>query len=109
MSAYQGENWKHFDVGQMVAGMEIVKLLQEHAFQRCTYYEIRYQCCGETEEVSHQTINRRIRKATELCSDCRYRLRRPATKRKGRPFGSWYHGWEPPPSALRVPVGWMPR
>lgn len=100
----------YHEKNESVAHVTILSLKQKATTMRHTVYRVEHECCGKHSDMTHEAIRRRLEKNIRVCSECRY-IGRPSEvenreEKKAAPkltrlrYKKWYHGWEPPASAL---------
>ena len=102
--------WDYYEKGQVIkdAKVRILEVIERSYLQRDTVYQVKRLCCGTVREMTHERIKERERKKPQNCNVCRC----------PRIFGKYADERDfvlkvdmapPPPSALKLPRGWMPR
>ena len=118
--------WLPYEPGDVIhnANVQVLEVIAVHNTQEFTKYLVRLLCCGAEREMTHERINLRKDKKPKSCIACRYEKdesRSPEAKQRMREAQAFARGLEggearsvvdmapPPPSALNLPKGWMPR
>lgn len=104
----------HFDLFEPdseVTNLVVLEVIEVTEAMYTTRYAVHYLCCGNDGTLSHRRIRERISDGSTMCKDCnrktsnRRRIREGMRKRAERqtlpPLEPGFHGWTPPPSAVR--------
>ena len=118
-------SWDYFKIGQRLGGVKILDIIKPTQAKKTTTYQIVFDCCAAEKSMSHRRIGVRAEEGTQHCKRCRPRNAPPPAKVGRRspkvpprvrkieaaecPYIRGYHGWPVPPSAMRMPLGWLPR
>lgn len=62
--------WKYYKPNQEIAGLVILEQLNQATLQEDTYYRIKYFCCNQIFELTHQQIRQRHTKHAKNCVHC---------------------------------------
>jgi hypothetical protein len=92
-------NFELFEDGTEVTNLVILEPIKIADAMYATHYLVRYGCCGKHGTLSHRRIRERLADGSTLCKECnRKSLHRKQVPRSMKPG---FHGWAPPPSAVR--------
>ena len=102
--------WDYYKPGQIIrdAKVKILEVVEQSYLQRDTVYRVKRLCCGTVREMTHCRIRERESKKPQTCNVCRCPgiYGKYADERDVVPKVDMA---PPPPSALKLPRGWMPR
>lgn len=73
--------WQPYTPNQHLGGLTIIKPLGVRTLTRHQRYLVRYDCCNETRELSHNAIRQRAKRGNTTCGTCQKRI-------NGRTYGN---------------------
>ena len=62
--------WTRYRPGDEVGGLTVIKPKGTRTMSSQQRYLVLHGCCNETAEISHQAIQRRVKRGITLCGVC---------------------------------------
>lgn len=95
-------NLQLFEPGVEITNLVIVEAVMVTGVQHSTRYLVQYGCCGKQGTLSHSRIKERISDNSTRCKACNRKTSgRRQTRQIVPPLEPGFHGWDPPPSAIK--------
>ena len=81
--------FRYYEIGNEMAGLRSVEVIEKAETQEDTRYRIQYLCCEKKSEQSHRQIYRRVLADSKMCTLCGkrttgYKLALAALDRRGQ-------------------------